>query len=32
MEQKREEFTAVPYYVNCNREPCEMQVWLPENP
>jgi DUF1680 family protein len=32
MEQKPVELTAVPYYVNCNREPCEMLVWLPEMP
>ncbi len=31
-EQKPVELTAVPYYVNGNRGPCEMLVWLPETP
>lgn len=24
-------FTAIPYYANANRQPGEMQVWMPEN-
>jgi DUF1680 family protein len=32
VEQKTAELVAVPYYVNANREPAEMLVWLPEAP
>ena len=26
------EFTAIPYFANANREPCEMQVWMADAP
>jgi len=26
------EFTAIPYYANANRQPCEMMVWVAEGP
>ena len=29
-QQKPAELVAIPYYANCNREPCEMLVWLTE--
>jgi len=30
MKSKLVELLAVPYFANCNREPCEMRVWLTE--
>jgi DUF1680 family protein len=29
-EQKPVDVLAIPYYANCNRQPCEMLVWLAE--